>query len=126
MAGMEDRRSDVRLARMLSGKVLFNDITRDCTILDLSRSGARLKLSGFSGLPGKFDLFVPDRGVTYRVHVQWQFGGEVGVAFDLGEAGSSEQADLVQRIEQLERSLSELRRFVMARLERTPGDQTAA
>lgn len=75
MAGMDDRRSEIRTARILSGKLQFQDISRDCTILDLSRGGARLKLIGFSGLPAKFDLFVPDRGTTYRAHVQWQFGG---------------------------------------------------
>lgn len=127
MAGMDDRRSEVRTARMLAGKVQFNDITRDCTILDLSKSGARLKLTGFSGLPGKFDLFVPDRGTTYRAHVQWQFGGEVGVAFDLGGAvPAAEQADLAKRVQQLEASLAELRKLVVDELGRKARDRSAA
>jgi hypothetical protein len=127
MAGFDDRRSEARTARMLAGKVQFNDITRDCTILDLSKSGARLKLTGFSGLPGKFDLLVPDRGTTYRSHVQWQFGDEVGVAFDLGVVAlASEQGDLAKRVQQLEASLAELRKLVADELGRKPRDRSAA
>lgn len=127
MASMDDRRVEIRTARMLSAKVQFGDLTRDCTIVDLSASGARLKLNGFSGLPGKFDLFIPDRGITYRAHVQWQFAGEVGVAFEFGAvAPQADQADLAGRVQQLERSLSELRKLVGDALGRKAGDKNAA
>jgi hypothetical protein len=122
---MHERRGDARTTRMLFGKVRFQDISRDCTVLDLSRSGARLKLIGFSGLPEKFDLYVPDRGATYRAHVRWQFGDEIGISFEHAGSGLDE-SEILPRIEELEMQVAELRKLLAEVLERGRDTDAAA
>jgi hypothetical protein len=113
---MDDRRAENRSYRTMGAKARFRDISRDCILLDLSRSGARLKLLGFTGLPEKFELFVPDKGATYRAHIQWQFGDEIGVSFELGAGlGESELAEKVQR---LEADVADLKRLLADVLDR--------
>jgi hypothetical protein len=105
---MYERRAEPRTTRIQAGKARFQDISRDCTVLNLSRSGARLKFTGFTGLPEKFDLFIPETGTTYRAHIRWRFEDEIGVSLE--RAGAElDQNELLPRIEELEREVAELR-----------------
>jgi hypothetical protein len=54
----------------------------DCTIRDLSVTGAALELPSQSGTPAKFTLVVPEDGLHLPCSVVWRRGFRIGVAFD--------------------------------------------
>ena len=54
----------------------------DCTVRDLSMTGASLQVSSQIGIPGKFTLAVPGDGLHLPCHVVWRRGYRMGVAFD--------------------------------------------
>ena len=54
----------------------------DCTIRDLSITGAALEVPIQTGIPGKFTLVVPGDGLHLPCHVVWRRGYRMGVAFD--------------------------------------------
>jgi hypothetical protein len=80
-----ERRRDVRTRAMLRGKIVFNGgyCSMDCTVLDLSPSGARLQLSDWVHVPEHFELRVPygpQRPATL-VHLK---GSTAGICFEPG------------------------------------------
>src|ERR687893_740516 len=104
---MSDKRSTPRLRSFLKGRVLFNggQNSLDCLIRDISSAGARLELSASITLPDRFDLYLPHRDTTCKVHVQWRRGSQIGIAFDQLESAPtmpSAPQDLALRVQQPE------------------------
>ena len=114
-----DKRAALRGSVGVAGKALFADTTKDCTVIDISRTGARLRLNGFTALPDKFELYIPERQRSSRVTVQWRAGDEVGVQFDASASRglSDGHHELLTRIEKLEATVAALQRIVTERLE---------
>jgi hypothetical protein len=54
----------------------------DCTVRDLSTTGAALEVSNQIGIPAKFTLVVPGDGLHLPCRVVWRRGFRIGVAFD--------------------------------------------
>jgi hypothetical protein len=54
----------------------------DCTIRDLSTTGAALELPSQIGTPAKLTLVVPHDGLHLPCRVVWRRGFRMGVAFD--------------------------------------------
>jgi hypothetical protein len=54
----------------------------DCTVRDLSITGAALTVSDHAGIPGKFILVVPSDGLRLPCHLVWRRGYRMGVVFD--------------------------------------------
>ena len=108
-----DKRISPRLRSFLKGRVLFNGGQRslDCLIRDMSSTGARLELSASVTVPDRFDLYLPHRDETCRVHLQWRRGGQIGIAFDQAESAPEMPAsqELVARVEQLEAEVGLMR-----------------
>ena len=79
--------SDLRTAKrsrsLLGGKVVFNGrrSTLDCTLRDLSESGAKLIFSAHVPIPEEFDLEVPQKGRTHRARIMWRTADSCGVRF---------------------------------------------
>jgi PilZ domain-containing protein len=59
----DNRRSSQRRRTVLTGKVLFNNRASvfDCTVRDLSDTGAQLTLADVSALPPEFELEIPGK-----------------------------------------------------------------
>src|SRR5687768_12318486 len=112
---MTDKRTSPRLRSFLKGRVLFNggQNSLDCLIRDMSSMGARLELSGSVTLPDRFDLYLPHRDETWRAHLQWRRGGQIGVAFDQIDGAQPEMPtaapDLAGRVQKLEAEIGLLR-----------------
>ena len=114
---MDDKRSTPRLHSFLKGRVLFNggQNSLDCLIRDISGTGARLELSASVTLPDRFDLYLPHRDETCKVHSQWRRGTQLGVAFDHVEAVPAAppgERDLASRVQQLEAELGLMRLLI--------------
>jgi hypothetical protein len=72
-------------------------LPRDCTITDISESGARLFTSG-DEMPDQFMLLITgDKAVREECRVVWRLGGEVGVEFVTKER-ERRRAELVSRL----------------------------
>jgi hypothetical protein len=79
----DERRNAVRLRALLSGKVIVGDAlyTADCVIVDVSDTGARVRIDpGIPIAPPVSLLFVRD-GRLFDVVAAWRRGDEVGVLF---------------------------------------------
>ena len=79
--------SDGRRARrqrvLLSGKIVFDHGSRsiDCTIRDLSTSGARIRLPAAELLPERFFLIEFRQGFAFDSVIEWRRQSEFGVKF---------------------------------------------
>ena len=111
---MDEKRTSPRLRSFLKGRVVFNggQTSLECLIRDVSSAGARLELSASITLPDRFELYLPHRDTTSKVHVQWRRGSQIGVAFDQVESAPVMPAaphDVAARVQQLEAEVGLLR-----------------
>ena len=63
--------------RMLkSGKIAYNDrhVTIECTVRDMSATGARLRVEGSVTAPDTFELLIPLDGLEANCQVVWRSG----------------------------------------------------
>jgi hypothetical protein len=78
-----DRRSNQRRRTILKGRVLFNNRSSvfDCTIQNISDSGAQLSFADISLLPPIFELEIPSQDRRIQARVVWWRGKIYGVRF---------------------------------------------
>jgi hypothetical protein len=76
-------RSARRQRALLMGKLVFGIavITIDCTIRDLSETGARVRLPHDLPTPDTMWLIVISTGVAYQSEVRWRQGQDLGLSF---------------------------------------------
>jgi hypothetical protein len=67
---------------MKVAKIEFGGIAIDCTVRDLSITGAALDVPSQIGIPAKFTLVMPDDRLHLPCHVVWRRDFRLGVAFD--------------------------------------------
>jgi PilZ domain-containing protein len=80
-----NRRRSVRRAIGYSARIVASDgsWTRDCRVLDVSQSGAKLAIDQPAELPSDFILALSERGAAMRrCHVVWTAEREIGVKFE--------------------------------------------
>jgi hypothetical protein len=73
----KDRRTTINRAATLQADA--GSLPRDCMIVDVSRSGARLLIDGVD-VPDQFHLLI-EQNEHHECRVVWRLGGEIGVAF---------------------------------------------
>ncbi|MBM6584311.1 PilZ domain-containing protein [Microvirga sp. BT689] len=80
---MDERRSSKRWPTALKARVVFNNrrSVLDCTVRDLSETGARIYFADISAIPPEFDLEVPSRGIRVRAFRMWSRGANHGIMF---------------------------------------------
>lgn len=61
-------------------KLVFGGAILDCTVLDLSASGARLLMGAPTRISGDFALHMPS-GTVHAARISWSRGLEVGLEF---------------------------------------------
>lgn len=79
----EDEHRDLHRQRTLkrARAVLADRSTIDCTIRDISESGAHLVFGDAFELPETFRLIIVTSNTIVPVHLEWQRGKEAGIAF---------------------------------------------
>lgn len=55
--------------------------SRDCQLLDISRTGVRLTTANAEEIPETFVLLLSKNGAGYRVRAKWRRGTEIGAEF---------------------------------------------
>jgi hypothetical protein len=80
---MTDLRLAPRKRSLLGGRIVFNNrsSTLDCTVRDLSPTGAKLLLTSTATIPSEFDLEIPLKEQTLHARVMWHRGNACGVSF---------------------------------------------
>jgi hypothetical protein len=78
-----DGRIAPRRRVLKSGIAASNDrrLTVNCTVRDISDTGARLRVEGSMTVPDTFELLIPLDGLEAPCQVVWRKGGDVGVKF---------------------------------------------
>ncbi len=80
-----DRRESPREDTNLRARVFYGPGMAhwaDCSIVDLSKGGARLQISSIYPLPPRFIVLQLQGGMAYDVRTRWRRGDMTGVAFD--------------------------------------------
>lgn len=78
-----ERRKSLRHRTLKGGKIVVNDgySTFDCSVRNLSETGAKLLVAGIIGIPDHFILAMLD-GRRFSCTVVWRTETEIGVQFD--------------------------------------------
>jgi PilZ domain len=79
---MTERRISVRRKVLKGARIAFGGEDIDCTVRNLSETGAGLEVPNTLGLPPSFMLVIDRDGFTRRCHPVWCNDRRVGVAFD--------------------------------------------
>ncbi len=79
----EEEPRAIRQRCLLQGRLAFNlrSSTLDCTVRNISKSGARLVFTNPTVLPQEFDLHIEAHGVTHKARLVWSTGAAAGVRF---------------------------------------------
>lgn len=99
----DDRREHPREPTALRARVFYGQGMAhwaDCTIVDLSKGGARLSISAIYPLPSRFVVLQLLGGMVYDVRVRWRRGDLTGVSFDAQtniETNTEERLATVQK-----------------------------
>jgi hypothetical protein len=111
---MDERRKGVRSKSLLGARIVYNNraSTIDCTVRNISPTGARLVFGGPVAAPDEFDLVISQKERTHRCRIAWRKANEIGVAFvDAQESASP--IDAARRIKALEDEKAALKRRLM-------------
>lgn len=78
----EDSRETQRHRTLKGGRIVVNDgfSTFDCTIRNLSETGAKLVVTSSLPIPQRFELAMND-GRSFACEVAWRTETEIGVHF---------------------------------------------
>ncbi len=112
---MDVPRNTERNRSMLGAHIIFNNrnSTLDCQVRNISATGARLVLSETVALPEEFELFVPQKGKTYKARLRWRKADGAGVELTSdampGATMKTGAPDLPQRVAHLENENALLR-----------------
>ncbi len=79
----QDSRAEHRSRTLKRGQVRIDGGKSliDCTIRDLTETGAKLRFEDVFPLPQQFDLFIVDAKAVWPARSAWQKGNEAGVEF---------------------------------------------
>ena len=78
---MNERRIDPRQRMLKAGTIVYNNSSSvfDCTVRNLSKSGACLMVASPRGVPEEFDLLT--EGARHHCIVSWRRADRIGVKF---------------------------------------------
>jgi hypothetical protein len=79
---LPQRRNATRRRVLKTGSIEFADTAIDCTVRNMSMSGAALEVVGPLYIPDRFTLFIPSEQSKRTCHITWRTGKRMGVVFD--------------------------------------------
>jgi hypothetical protein len=80
--GMVETRIATRHRVQKAAKIIFGGLAVDCTVRNLSTTGALLEVSCPVRIPAEFTLVIPDDALHLPCAVVWRTDYRIGVHFD--------------------------------------------
>ena len=81
MGSMNDHRTAPRKRVLKAGEIEFGGGAIDCTVRNLSETGAALSVESPVGIPAEFNLIVLSDNVNRRCRVVWRKENRIGIRF---------------------------------------------
>ena len=83
MTALDEQRSEPRKRVLKRGKIIVSALNSviDCTVRDVSPSGAHLRVDNYFQVPERFKLQIVGSGNPREVEKRWQVGADLGVEF---------------------------------------------
>jgi hypothetical protein len=87
----EEHRKTIRHKALKGGRIVFNGghASVDCTIRNVSESGARLHVDSVLGVPEEFTLMFADGSAPRECLVKWRNPSAIGVEFKPADPSTS-------------------------------------
>ena len=79
---MGNKRAMPRRRILKAGSIVFGGGAIDCTVRNISASGAALEVVSPLFIPDRFKLVVPTDNLNQSCHIVWRAERRIGVAFD--------------------------------------------
>jgi hypothetical protein len=112
-ADRPEARRAKRERTFLPARISFREgaMWADCTVTQLSPTGARISVAAGVALPDRFNIAVPQRGLNCRAKLVWRKDDLAGVEFELTDKASPAPTvqDYLARIGELEVANAKLR-----------------
>jgi hypothetical protein len=111
----EDARAAARTRTFLKGIVYYDSrrVSIDCTIRDLSDTGARIEFSSVVTVPDNVELHVPQKQITLLARVRRREKFEIGLSFEDQRSDDPRRAidgDMAERVKKIEHELVVMKR----------------
>lgn len=102
-----DHRTTNRVRSFLRAEIVHSNgnSRTECTVRDLSDTGARVEAPASVTVPEFFELYIPLKALRHRARMMWRAGNEMGVAFvehAQPAAPAKTEADMEVRLRLLE------------------------
>lgn len=106
-----------RARTFLKGVIYFNNrgTSIDCTIRDLSDTGAKIEFASLVTVPDLIELHIPQKQRTFPARVMRRESYEIGVSFEdqrSGEPRRGSDSELAERVAKLEIELVSVNRLL--------------
>ena len=79
---MSEHRTSLRQRVLKAGEIEFGGGAIDCTVRNLSETGAALSVESPVGIPAEFNLVILSDDVNRRCRVVWRKEKRIGVTFE--------------------------------------------
>ncbi len=86
-----EKRSDPRMRVLKAGTIAFGGGAIDCTVRNVTVSGALLEVESPVGIPQRFVLVIPADHISRSCRLIWASDHRIGVRFDRTEDGAPGQ-----------------------------------
>lgn len=92
---LSERRRAPRQRVLKSAKIAFANFlyVLDCTVRDISSTGAKLRLLSSEPVPDHFFIFFIETKTMCQAHVVWRKGKDLGIQFEETPKSISESSD---------------------------------
>lgn len=80
---LDERRNSSRVAVRLGAAAFVSSSEKsvECTVLDISKTGARLELNDIDIIPSRLKLYIPEVDCIYDCEVAWRRKQQCGLKF---------------------------------------------
>ena len=106
-----------RARTFLKGIVYYDNrhASIECTVRDLSDTGARIVFATLVTVPDVLELHIPQKQITLPAHVRRRELYEIGVSFDEQRSNEPRRAtdsDLAERVSKIESEIASMNRLL--------------
>jgi len=107
----------LRARTFLKGVVYYDNrrVSIECTVRDLSDTGARIAFSNLVAVPDEIELDIPQKQTTFLARVRRRNQSEIGVSFEDRRADEPRRAidgEMAERVAKIENELAAMKRLL--------------